>query len=71
MQPVFAYEELLTGQACEIEVIDAALGYFLVGVATAGLKNAVNQHSNSNSLGIFPDGRLVFDGKQHKQSFEF
>jgi hypothetical protein len=38
-QPVFAREQLIAGESCEVEIVDYNNGWFLIGVATAELRN--------------------------------
>lgn len=60
-QPVFGREQLNTGQSCEVEIVDS--GYcrnFMIGVATADLRNRVNEYYNNNSLYIHANGGTLF-----------
>lgn len=69
--PVFACEQLITGQSCKIEVIDATQRRaFMVGVATADLRNRVDSYRSINSLCIFTIGTLISDSKLGQGNFE-
>jgi hypothetical protein len=63
MQPVFAKEQLIDGQSCEIEVVNAALKQFLIGVATAELRNRADKYNDKNALWIYGDGIVCSEGK--------
>jgi hypothetical protein len=62
-QPVFADEQLIEGVGCEVEIVDEAAGWFMIGVATADLKNKVSSYDDMSSLCLYSCGMLYSDGK--------
>lgn len=62
--PVFAREQLTAGESCQIEIVDYVNGPFMIGVATAELRNREGEYDSSNSMCIDAyESTLYSDGK--------
>jgi hypothetical protein len=61
--PVFAKQQLRAGQTCEIQVVDAVVRNFMIGVATTDLRNKTHEYKDINSLCLFAyNGTLFSNG---------
>jgi hypothetical protein len=63
-RPVFTSEQLITGESCEVEIIDCVYGDFMIGVTTSELRNRAHQYENNDSMCILSNGTLISDSKR-------
>jgi hypothetical protein len=68
-QPVFAREQLIAGESCEVEIVDYNTESFMIGVATAELRNRADQYNNNNSMCICIQRHTLFRRQITKEQF--
>lgn len=64
--PVFAREMLTDEHSFQVEIIDKTCD-FVIGVASAEVRNSLNKYGDPNSIGINANSGVLFvDGNQEK-----